>query len=139
MNSSAASYRTELGASATARELAGRSCSRAEVLTRLFGVSIERKRVRDNNCSSDAGGVEDPVSRRAAAAEVKAEPVDAPPPDHHRQEEEEEEEDHHHAAAEQQAWPIYRPRPMYHPLCNGGGGSGGGSAGSDQDGSNSSR
>ncbi|KAF8753057.1 hypothetical protein HU200_011707 [Digitaria exilis] len=91
---------------------------------RLFGVSIGRKRVRDDSCSGDAGGVEDPVSRRAAAE--------------HQQQQDDDEEDHHHAATEQQAWPIYRPTPVYHPLCNGGG-SGGGSAGSDHDGSNSSR
>nr|CAB3483727.1 unnamed protein product [Digitaria exilis] len=110
----------------------------AKAGARLFGVSIGRKRVRDDSCSGDAGGVEDPVSRRAAA-EVKTEPVDAPPPDHHhQQQQDDDEEDHHHAATEQQAWPIYRPTPVYHPLCNGGG-SGGGSAGSDHDGSNSSR
>ncbi|CAO2207500.1 unnamed protein product [Urochloa humidicola] len=80
---------------------------------RLFGVSIGRKRLRDDACNGDAAG----------AAEVKAEPADAPP------------DQHHHGGA----WPIYRPRPVYHPLrasCNGSAGSG---AGSDHDGSNSSR
>ncbi|CAL5000148.1 unnamed protein product [Urochloa decumbens] len=91
---------------------------------RLFGVSIGRKRARDETCNGDAGGVEDPVSR--GAAEVKAEPADAPADDQHH---------HHDGAAEPpQAWPIYRPRPVYHPLrasCNGSAGSGG--AGSDHD------
>ncbi|CAL5000721.1 unnamed protein product [Urochloa decumbens] len=100
---------------------------------RLFGVSIGRKRARDETCNGDAGGVEDPVSR--GAAEVKAEPADAPSePDHHHHHQH-----HHHGGATEppQAWPIYRPRPVYHPLrasCNGSAGSG---AGSDHDVSNS--
>jgi len=82
---------------------------------RLFGVSIGRKRMRDE--SDHHAGV--------CAAEVKAEPVDARP-DQQRQ----------RNATEPQSWPIYRPRPVYHPLraCNGSG-----SAGSDHDGSNDSR
>ncbi|XP_020407165.1 heat stress transcription factor B-2b isoform X1 [Zea mays] len=81
---------------------------------RLFGVSIGRKRMRDE--SDHHAGV--------CAAEVKAEPVDARP-DQQRQ----------RNATEPQSWPIYRPRPVYHPLraCNGSG-----SAGSDHDGSNDS-
>nr|TKW11599.1 hypothetical protein SEVIR_6G242500v2 [Setaria viridis] len=96
---------------------------------RLFGVSIGRKRARDESCNGDDGGVEDPVSR--GAAEVKAEPVDAPPDHHHHQQQEFKD----HATEPPQAWPIYRPRPVYHPLraCNGSAGS----AGSDHDGSNS--
>ncbi|CAO2200462.1 unnamed protein product [Urochloa humidicola] len=84
---------------------------------RLFGVSIGRKRVRDDTCNGDGSGVEDPVSR--CAVEVKAEPAA------------------HGATEPLQAWPIYRPKPVYHPLrasCNGSAGSG---AGSDHDGSNS--
>ncbi|NP_001152384.2 heat shock factor protein 7 [Zea mays] len=86
---------------------------------RLFGVSIGRKRMRDES-SGHGGGGEDPVGR---SAEVKAEPVDARL-------------DHQHSATEPQSWPIYRPRPVYHPLraC-----SGLVSAGSDHDWSNNSR
>ncbi|CAM0911740.1 unnamed protein product [Alopecurus aequalis] len=67
---------------------------------RLFGVCIGRKRMRHDG--------EDPESR--GAAEVKPEPMDAQqasPMDGH--------------PAEAQAWPIYRPRPVYHPLraCSG--------------------
>jgi heat shock transcription factor len=73
---------------------------------RLFGVCIGRKRMRVHD------GEEGPASRRAAA-EVKPEPMDAQqqhsPTDGH--------------AALAQAWPIYRPRPVYHPFraeaCNG--------------------
>ncbi|PAN36564.1 hypothetical protein PAHAL_6G293300 [Panicum hallii] len=92
---------------------------------RLFGVSIGRKRARDDTSNGYSGGVEDPVSR-GAAAEVKAEPVDAHPDQHQQQQ-----------LKEPQAWPIYRPRPVYHPLraCSGSAGS----AGSDHDGSHSSR
>ncbi|XP_037468584.1 heat stress transcription factor B-2b-like [Triticum dicoccoides] len=63
---------------------------------RLFGVCIGRKRMRHDG--------EDPTSR-GAAAEVKPEPMDAQQPsgmDGH--------------TPEVQAWPIYRPRPVYHPL-----------------------
>ena len=67
---------------------------------RLFGVCIGRKRMRHDG--------EDPAS--PGAAEVKPEPMDAQlpsPMDGH--------------AAEAQAWPIYRPRPVYHPIraCSG--------------------
>jgi heat shock transcription factor len=66
---------------------------------RLFGVCIGRKRMRAHD------GEEDPASRRPAA-EVKPEPMDAQqqhsPTDGH--------------AALAQAWPIYRPRPVHHPL-----------------------
>ncbi|XP_062191442.1 heat stress transcription factor B-2b-like [Phragmites australis] len=84
---------------------------------RLFGVSIGRKRMREDD--GDAGGGEHNVSR---AAEVKPEPVDAQP-DHHKDQ-----------TTESQVWPIYRPRPVYHPLraCNGSDRTGG-----DHDGSNS--
>ncbi|CAO2164970.1 unnamed protein product [Urochloa humidicola] len=118
-------------AAAEPPEAAGTEHDDDKAGARLFGVSIGRKRVRDEACNGDTGGVDDPVSR--SAAEVKAEPADAPPePDHHHQRH------HHGATAEPQAWPIYRPRPVYHPLrasCNGSAGSGG--AGSDHDGSNS--
>jgi hypothetical protein len=52
---------------------------------RLFVVSIGRKRTRDESYNGgDTGDVKDPVSR--GAAEVEAEPVDAPlPPNHHQQ------------------------------------------------------
>jgi heat shock transcription factor, other eukaryote len=86
---------------------------------RLFGVSIGRKRMRDES-SGHAGGGEDPVGH---SAEVKAEPVDARL-------------DQQHSATEPQSWPIYRPRPVYHPLraC-----SSSVSAGSDHDWPNNSR
>jgi heat shock transcription factor len=93
---------------------------------RLFGVSIGRKRMRDESNGDYAGGVfEDPASR---AAEVKAEPVDTAHPD--------QQQEHNATEPVPQSWPIYRPRPVYHPLraCNGSG-----SAGSDHDGSNNSR
>ena len=91
---------------------------------RLFGVSIGRKRMRDE---SNGGVFEDyPASR---AAEVKAEPVEAAHPDQRQQE-------NNATEPVPQSWPIYRPRPVYHPLraCNGSG-----SAGSDHDGSTNSR
>uniref|UniRef100_A0A0D3H2V1 HSF-type DNA-binding domain-containing protein n=1 Tax=Oryza barthii TaxID=65489 RepID=A0A0D3H2V1_9ORYZ len=80
---------------------------------KLFGVSIGRKRMRH-----DGGGDDD------HAATVKAEPMDGRP--HGK--------DEH--SAETQAWPIYRPRPVYQPIraCNGYEYD---RAGSDQDGSNS--
>ncbi|XP_062195437.1 heat stress transcription factor B-2b-like isoform X2 [Phragmites australis] len=92
---------------------------------RLFGVSIGRKRTRhdgDSDPDGDACGGEDPVNR---VAEVKPEPIDAQPEQHTDDRTE----------PEPQAWPIYRPRPIYHPLraCNGSD-----RAGSDYDGSNSS-
>ncbi|KAL6859384.1 hypothetical protein ACP4OV_017643 [Aristida adscensionis] len=79
---------------------------------KLFGVPIGRKRMRDDDAGG--GGGEDAVS---IPPEVKPEPVDEHP------------RDHANATTEPQAWPIYRPRPVYHPLraCNG----------SDHDGSNS--
>jgi len=97
---------------------------------RLFGVSIGRKRARDDTSNGHAGG---------AAAEVKAEPVDAHPDHHLHQLPQLRDDDHHHGGTEPQAWPIYRPRPVYHPLraCNGSAGSAG--TGSDHDVSNSSR
>jgi len=107
---------------------------------RLFGVSIGRKRARDDASNGDAGGAEDPVSRgAAAAAEVKAEPVDAQAEHHLQHQQLPQLRDDHHGATEPQAWPIYRPRPVYHPLraCNGSAGSAG--TGSDPDVSNSSR
>uniref|UniRef100_A0A0E0QM10 HSF-type DNA-binding domain-containing protein n=1 Tax=Oryza rufipogon TaxID=4529 RepID=A0A0E0QM10_ORYRU len=65
---------------------------------KLFGVSIGRKRMRH-----DGGGDDD------HAATVKAEPMDGRP---HGKDEQ---------SAETQAWPIYRPRPVYQPIraCNG--------------------
>ncbi|KAM0871330.1 hypothetical protein ACQ4PT_039459 [Festuca glaucescens] len=63
---------------------------------RLFGVCIGRKRMRHD-------GQEDPASR--GAAELKPEPMDA---------QQQSLMDGHAAVA--QAWPIYRPRPVYHPL-----------------------
>jgi heat shock transcription factor len=82
----------------------------------LFGVCIGRKRMRPD-------GGEDPASRGAAAV-VKPEPMDA---------QQQSLMDGH--AAEAQAWPIYRPRPVYHPLraCSGSSLS----LGYDHDGSNS--
>lgn len=67
---------------------------------RLFGVCIGRKRMRHDG--------EDPTSR--GAAEVKPEPMDAQQPSRMDGQ-----------TTEVQAWPIYRPRPVYHPLraCNG--------------------
>uniref|UniRef100_A0A0D9XAH4 HSF-type DNA-binding domain-containing protein n=1 Tax=Leersia perrieri TaxID=77586 RepID=A0A0D9XAH4_9ORYZ len=72
---------------------------------KLFGVSIGRKRMRHDGAGDVAG-------------ETKPEPMDGRP--HGK-------EDH-----ESQAWPIYRPRPVYQPIraCNG--------YDYDQDGSNSS-
>ena len=63
---------------------------------RLFGVCIGRKRMRHDG---------EDLTSRGAAAEVKPEPMDAQQPsgmDGH--------------TPEVQAWPIYRPRPVYHPL-----------------------
>ncbi|WVZ91792.1 hypothetical protein U9M48_037918 [Paspalum notatum var. saurae] len=76
---------------------------------RLFGVSIGRKRARD-----DAGD----------GLEVKAEQPDHVHDDHQQQTQPQ-------PQPQPAAWPIYRPRPVYHPLraCNG--------SGSDHDGSNS--
>uniref|UniRef100_A0A0E0LXM8 HSF-type DNA-binding domain-containing protein n=1 Tax=Oryza punctata TaxID=4537 RepID=A0A0E0LXM8_ORYPU len=83
---------------------------------KLFGVSIGRKRMRHHDDDGDGGG---------GGGEVKAEPMDGRP--HGK-------DDH---STETQAWPIYRPRPVYQPIraCNGYEYD---RAGSDQDGSNSS-
>ncbi|KAF0898304.1 hypothetical protein E2562_007157 [Oryza meyeriana var. granulata] len=104
------------GASAAATPV---SDSDEEMMSaKLFGVSIGRKRMRHDG--GGGGGGDGHASR---AAGVKAEPMDGRP---HAK-------DNH--STEPQAWPIYRPRPVYQPLraCNGYD-----RAGSDQDVSNSS-
>ncbi|KAL6646289.1 hypothetical protein ACP70R_017897 [Stipagrostis hirtigluma subsp. patula] len=104
------------GAPAAAEPEPGAEIEEDKAVSRLFGVPIGRKRMRDDGdgCDACSGGGDEPVSRTAA---VKAEPVDAQP------------EQHKDRMTEPQAWPIYRPRAVYHPLraCSG----------SDHDGSNS--
>ncbi|KAM0860815.1 hypothetical protein ACQ4PT_046315 [Festuca glaucescens] len=76
---------------------AGAEEEEEKMSARLFGVCIGRKRMRGHD------GEEDPASR--GAAEVKPEPMDA---------QQQCLTDGHAALA--QAWPIYRPRPVYHPF-----------------------
>lgn len=86
--------------------------------SRLFGVSIGMKRMRDDD---DTG---EEQADHGAAADVKTEASDP----QHRMEPSPESPDQH-------PWPIYRPTPVYHSMrpCNGPDQG----AGSDQDGSNS--
>ncbi|KAG8048174.1 hypothetical protein GUJ93_ZPchr0008g13930 [Zizania palustris] len=77
----------------------------------LFGVSIGRKRQRHGGGGRDSDG---PAS---GAPEVKAEPMDVD-----------------NTVQQPQAWPIYRPRPVYQPIRAGNGYD---RVGNDHDGSNS--
>uniref|UniRef100_A0ACD5ZTK6 Uncharacterized protein n=1 Tax=Avena sativa TaxID=4498 RepID=A0ACD5ZTK6_AVESA len=84
----------------SAAETGGEDEEEDKMSARLFGVCIGRKRLRHDG--------EDTASR--GVAEVKPEPMDAQypsPMDGY--------------AGEAQDWPIYRPRPVYHPLraCSG--------------------
>ncbi|CAL5082477.1 unnamed protein product [Urochloa decumbens] len=91
---------------------------------RLFGVSIGQKRAREDH---DTG--EEPADHGGAGEEVKTEASD---PHRHQGGSSSKE-----ASPDQHPWPIYRPTPMYHSRrpCNGPDQG----AGSDQDGSNSTR